>query len=229
MVYESRVGDVFTLGASSWRIEEITRDQVLVIPAPGHTGRLPFWTGDQVGRPAELGKALGAFRRRTLARCQSLEDNAKENHGGDLLELEELGLDAFARQNLVQFLHDQQEATGIVPDEKTLVLERFHDELGDWRIVLHTPYGRGVNAAWALAVGARISERTGIDAQAVASDDGIVLRLPESDEEPGADLFMIDPDDIEALVAEQVGNSALFASRFRECAARKSSRDRGIT
>ncbi|APQ55833.1 ATP-dependent helicase [Corynebacterium pseudotuberculosis] len=220
MVYESRVGDVFTLGASSWRIEEITRDQVLVIPAPGHTGRLPFWTGDQVGRPAELGKALGAFRRRTLARCQSLEDNAKENHGGDLLELEELGLDAFARQNLVQFLHDQQESTGIVPDEKTLVLERFHDELGDWRIVLHTPYGRGVNAAWALAVGARISERTGIDAQAVASDDGIVLRLPESDEEPGADLFMIDPDDIEALVADQVGNSALFASRFRECAAR---------
>lgn len=219
MVYESRVGDVFTLGASSWRIEEITRDQVLVIPAPGHTGRLPFWTGDQAGRPAELGKALGEFRRRIVGRRHALA-GSEQDRSDDLVELEELGLDAFARQNLLQFLREQEEATGIVPDEKTLVLERFRDELGDWRIVLHTPYGRGVNAAWALAVGARISERTGMDAQAVASDDGIVLRLPESDEEPGADLFVIDADDIEAIVAEQVGNSALFASRFRECAAR---------
>ncbi|MFC6317986.1 Lhr family helicase [Corynebacterium gerontici] len=205
MVYESRVGDIFTLGASSWRIEEITRDQVLVTPAPGHTGRLPFWSGDQAGRPAELGAALGAFRRHVLANPE---------------ELDGIGLDERARRNLVAFLQEQREATGIVPDEQTLVLERFRDELGDWRVVLHTPYGRGVNAAWALAVGARIAQETGMDAQAVSSDDGIVLRLPEAEQEPSASVFVVDPDEIEDIVAEQVGNSALFASRFRECAAR---------
>lgn len=202
MVYESRVGDVFTLGASSWRIEEITRDQVLVTPAPGHTGRLPFWTGDAAGRPAELGKALGAYRRSVLANP------------------EESGLEGWAHDNLVAYLQEQEEATGIVPDENTLVLERFKDELGDWRIVLHTPYGKGVNAAWALAIGAKIAEETGMDAQAVAGDDGIVLRLPEGDEDPSAALFMFEPEEIETLVTEQVGNSALFASRFRECASR---------
>ncbi|AGF71847.1 ATP-dependent helicase [Corynebacterium halotolerans] len=205
MVYESRVGDVFTLGATSWRIEDITRDQVLVTPAPGHTGRLPFWTGDQAGRPFELGQALGAFRR--------------EVHG-DPDRAGGLGLDGNARHNLVAYLAEQAEATGIVPDERTLVLERFRDELGDWRVVLHTPFGRGVNAAWALAVGARVAETTGMDAQAVAGDDGIVLRLPEGEQEPDASLFLFDADDIADLVTEQVGNSALFASRFRECAAR---------
>lgn len=205
MVYESRVGDIFTLGASSWRIEEITRDQVLVTPAPGHTGRLPFWNGDQLGRPVELGKALGAFRR--------------EAHG-DAAVLAGWGLDRRSQSNISAFLSEQEEATGVVPDEKTLVLERFRDELGDWRVVLHTPFGRGVNAAWALAVGAQIAERTGMDAQAVAGDDGIVLRLPEGEVDPGAELFAIPSEDIEAIVTEQVGNSALFASRFRECAAR---------
>ncbi|MDO5512906.1 ATP-dependent helicase [Corynebacterium sp.] len=203
MVYESRVGDVFTLGASSWRIEDITRDQVLVTPAPGHTGRLPFWTGDAAGRPYELGLALGAYRRSVHASPAIVED-----------------LDAYARDNLVAFLAEQEEATGVVPDEKTLVLERFRDELGDWSVVLHTPFGRGVNAAWALAVGAQIAERTGMDAQAVAGDDGIVLRLPEGEAEPDAALFLFDADDIADLVTEQVGGSALFASRFRECAAR---------
>ncbi|MDO5671040.1 MAG: ATP-dependent helicase [Corynebacterium sp.] len=203
MVYESRVGDVFTLGASSWRIEDITRDQVLVSPAPGHTGRLPFWTGDAAGRPYELGLAVGAYRRRVHADAGVVAD-----------------LSGYARDNLVAFLTEQAEATGVVPDEKTLVLERFRDELGDWRVVLHAPYGRGVNAAWALAVGARIAERTGMDAQAVAGDDGIVLRLPEGDTEPDASLFLIDADDIADLVTREVGGSALFASRFRECAAR---------
>ncbi len=203
MVYESRVGDVFTLGASSWRIEDITRDQVLVSPAPGHTGRLPFWTGDAAGRPYELGLALGAYRRDVHADPSVVRD-----------------LDDHAHTNLVAFLAEQEEATGVVPDEKTLVLERFRDELGDWRVILHTPFGRGVNAAWALAVGARISERTGMDAQAVAGDDGIVLRLPEGEADPDASLFLFDADDITDLVTEQVGNSALFASRFRECAAR---------
>ncbi len=205
MVYESRVGDVFTLGASSWRIEEIDRDRVLVTPAPGHTGRLPFWNGDQAGRPAELGRALGAFRRLAAA---------------DAAVLDEIGLDQWARDNLTAYLADQASATGVIPDEKTLVLERFRDELGDWRVVLHSPYGRGVNAAWALAAGARFSEATGMDAQPVASDDGIVLRVPDAAAEPSSDLFLIDPDEVEAIVAGQVGNSALFASRFRECAAR---------
>ena len=205
MVYESRVGDVFTLGASSWRIEQIDRDRVLVTPAPGHTGRLPFWNGDQAGRPAELGKALGAFRRLAAT---------------DDAVLEDIGLDPWARDNLTAYLEEQAQATGVIPDERTLVLERFRDELGDWRVVLHSPYGRGVNAAWALAAGAKFSRATGMDAQPVASDDGIVLRVPDSAAEPSSDLFLIDPDDVEAIVADQVGNSALFASRFRECAAR---------
>lgn len=205
MVYESRVGDIFTLGASSWRIEQIDRDRVLVTPAPGHTGRLPFWNGDQAGRPAELGKALGAFRRLAAA---------------DGAVLEDIGLDPWARDNLTAYLEEQAQATGVIPDERTLVLERFRDELGDWRVVLHSPYGRGVNAAWALAAGAKFSRATGMDSQPVASDDGIVLRVPDSAAEPSSDLFLIDPDDVEAIVAEQVGNSALFASRFRECAAR---------
>lgn len=206
MVYESRVGDIFTLGATSWRIEEITKDQVLVSPAPGHTGRLPFWTGAAQGRPYELGRAVGAFRRQVSADSEALGRFS--------------GLNAHAKANIVRFLQEQAEATGVVPDESTLVLERFRDELGDWRVILHTPFGHGVNAAWALAVGARISETTGLDAQPVAGDDGIVLRLPDADETPGASLFLFDPEEVVELVTQQVGNSALFASRFRECAAR---------
>ena len=203
MVYESRVGDVFTLGATSWRIEDITRDQVLVTPAPGHTGRLPFWNGDGAGRPYELGKALGEYRREVFSSPEVIAD-ADDN----------------ARSNIVAYLQEQNEATGVIPYEKTLVLERFRDELGDWRVVLHTPFGRPVNSAWALAVGARVGERTGMDPQAVAGDDGIVLRLPEAESEPDGSIFAFDTDEIADIVAEQVGNSALFASRFRECAAR---------
>ncbi|MGO1605770.1 MAG: DEAD/DEAH box helicase, partial [Corynebacterium casei] len=203
MVYESRVGDVFTLGASSWRIEDITRDQVIVTPAPGHTGRLPFWSGDSAGRPYELGQHIGAFRRDAHADPELIKH-----------------ADAWAKDNLSAFLQEQHEATGSIPDDSTLVMERFKDELGDWRIVLHSPFGRGVNAPWALAVGARVAERTGMDAQAVAGDDGIVLRLPEGEAEPDASIFAFDPDEIEDIVTEQVGGSALFASRFRECAAR---------
>ncbi len=203
MVYESRVGDVFTLGASSWRIENITRDQVQVTPAPGHTGRLPFWSGDGLGRPYELGKAVGELRRQ--AKSPAVLDP---------------GLDERARTNLVDYLTEQEEATGIVPDDTTLVLERFTDEVGDWRVVLHTPFGKAVNAAWALATGWRVAQETGMDAQAVAGDDGIVLRLPQGDTQPDTSIFMFDADEIADIVTEQVGNSALFASRFRECAAR---------
>ncbi|MCO5987558.1 ATP-dependent helicase [Actinoallomurus spadix] len=218
MVYESRVGDVFVLGASSWRIEDITPDRVLVSPAPGHPGKLPFWHGDAPGRPAELGRALGAFSRELSA----LEpDRARER-------LRASGLDDWAAGNLVAYLAEQRDATGYVPDDRTLVVERFRDELGDWRVVVHSPFGARVHAPWALAMAARLRERYGVDAQAAHSDDGIVLRIPDTgaafDETgaapPAGDLAVFDPEEIERIVTDELGNSALFASRFRECAAR---------
>ncbi|WP_236006652.1 Lhr family helicase [Nakamurella leprariae] len=245
MVYESRVGDVFALGSSSWRIVEITHDQVLVVPAPGQPGRLPFWKGDTLGRPAELGRAHGEFVRR----ISSLDAPAAA------VELTGAGLDVFAADNLLAYLTEQREAVGLVPDERTLVLERFRDELGDWRLVLHSPYGAAVHAPWALVIAARMRERFGVDVQAMHSDDGIVLRLPDTDitssgplfDDPdldGADdLFpfggagrgadgggaegpalldavLLDPASVEAEVTAEVGGSAVFAARFRECAAR---------
>ena len=211
MVYESRVGDVFALGATSWRIQDITHDRVLVTPAPGVPGRLPFWKGDAPGRPAELGAAIGSFMRElaALPRAQA-ETRAREG-----------GLDEFAAGNLVTYLHEQVEATRVLPGDTTLLLERFRDELGDWRLVLHSPYGTPVHAPWALAINARLRERLGVDGQAMASDDGIVIRIPDSDAEPpGADLVVFDPEEIDQLVTQEVGGSALFAARFRECAAR---------
>ena len=368
MVYESRVGDVFALGATSWRIEEITHDRVLVTPAFGLPGRLPFWHGDSLGRPAELGAALGEFVRtagqaierapttridalldaapspgpdyraipesadrpskplrpngsgpgqqfdglgspeatssgrstrrdtspgatdfsapgaaaqtesstdtRSSEPSQTKGSTAEQNAGNSaepgsssrsqrrrtppddsasvdsrrkqaraggnrvstpsrsksrkVTDLDELGnivhaagLDDFATANLVALLRDQQSATGHLPTDRTLLVERFRDELGDWRVVLHSPYGLPVHAPWALAVGARLRERFGVDAAPQASDDGIVVRLPDTtDDPPGADLFVFEPDEIDDVVTEQVGGSALFASRFRECAAR---------
>ncbi|MFE3195598.1 ATP-dependent helicase [Nocardia sp. NPDC059240] len=274
MVYESRVGDVFALGATSWRIEEITFDRVLVTPAFGQPGRLPFWHGDSLGRPAELGAALGEFVRlagqaveehragdksattRTAAsdpvdlatalgefaagkpeerpgkggsKTKSTGGKAKSAGGkaksAPRSALEQVsaaaGLDENATGNLVSLLAEQREATGQLPTDKTLVVERFRDELGDWRVVLHSPYGLPVHAPWALAVGARLRERFGVDAAPTPSDDGIVVRLPDTtDDPPGAELFVFETDEIDDLVTEQVGGSALFASRFRECAAR---------
>jgi ATP-dependent Lhr-like helicase len=215
MVYESRVGDVFTLGSSSWRIEEITHDRVLVTPAPGQPGKLPFWHGDAQGRPAELGRAVGAFLRE-LAR---LDDEAAQARARTA------GLDAWAADNLVAYLRDQQEATRHLPDDRTLVVERFRDELGDWRVVVHSPFGGQVHAPWALAVAARFRERFGVDVQAMHGDDGLVLRLPDVETDDGkapdvADLVLLDPADVEDLVTTELGGSALFAARFRECAAR---------
>ena len=211
MVYESRVGDVFALGATSWRIEDITHDRVLVSPAPGLPGRLPFWKGDSLGRPAELGRAVGAFVRE-LGHLDA--DAAKQRACA-------AGLDDWAADNLVGFLDEQRAATGHLPSDRTLVVERCHDELGDWRLIVHSPYGARVHAPWALAIGTRLRERYGIDAQAMAGDDGIVLRIPETDANPpGADLCVLEPDDIEEVVTAELGASALFASRFRECAAR---------
>jgi ATP-dependent Lhr-like helicase len=211
MVYESRVGDVFALGATSWRIEDITHDRVLVSPAPGQPGRLPIWKGDQLGRPAELGAAIGAFTRELSALPH---DEAVARGRG-------AGLDEWAANNLVMFLDEQREATNTLPSDRTILVERFRDELGDWRIVVHSPYGAQVHAPWALAIGVRLRERYGIDAQALPGDDGIVLRVPETDQEPpGAEVVMFEPDEIEEIVTSEVGGSALFASRFRECAAR---------
>ncbi|MEU2583385.1 ATP-dependent helicase [Streptomyces avermitilis] len=235
MVYESRVGDVFTLGTSSWRIEDITRDRVLVSPAPGVPGRLPFWKGDQLGRPLELGRALGAFLREVGALPK---DDAR-------LRLLAAGLDAWAADNVLSYLAEQREACGHVPDDRTIVVERFRDELGDWRVVVHSPFGAQVHAPWALALGARLAERYGMDAQVMHADDGIVLRLPDADlmgldlldQEPtkagtsfdtagaeqapiGAADVAFDKGEVNQIVTDQVGGSALFASRFRECAAR---------
>ncbi|GAA2794558.1 ATP-dependent helicase [Kitasatospora sp. CM 4170] len=229
MVYESRVGDVFTLGTTSWRIDEITHDKVLVTPAPGVPGRLPFWKGDTLGRPLELGRALGAFTRELGALAPEAAT----------ARLKQAGLDDWAAGNLLDYLAEQRTACGHLPDDRTIVVERFRDELGDWRIVIHSPFGAQVHAPWALALGARLREKHGLDPQVMHADDGIVLRLPDADllapdfdfgrpaEKPadddapvGADAALFDPGEIEQLVTDQVGGSALFASRFRECAGR---------
>lgn len=210
MVYESRVADVIALGATSWRIEEITSDRVLVTPAFGQPGRVPFWKGDGLGRPAELGKAIGAFTKDLAARPKGIEDRLRDS-----------GLDEWAVQNLLRFVEEQKQATGAVPTDTTLLVERFRDELGDWRVVLHSPYGMPVHAPWALAISARIRERLGVEGSAMAGDDGIVVRLPETDADPpGAELFLFEKEELEELVTLEVGGSALFASRFRENAAR---------
>ncbi len=210
MVYESRPGDVFVLGASSWRIEEITHDRVLVTPAPGVPGRMPFWHGDAPGRPVELGRALGAFMRelggmKPEAQLQRLRDG---------------GLDEFAAQNVVQYLAEQREATGVLPDDRTIVVERFRDELGDWRMCIHSPFGARVHVPWAQAIEARVRERLGLEVQTMVDDDGIVVRLPEADEAPPGESVLFEPEEVEELVTDAVGGSAMFASRFREAAAR---------
>ncbi|QDG87205.1 DEAD/DEAH box helicase [Pseudarthrobacter sp. NIBRBAC000502770] len=211
MVYESRVGDVFALGATSWKIEDITHDRVLVSPAFGQPGKLPFWKGDSLGRPVDLGRALGAFVRELSA----------SDAGPATERCKASGLDDFAANNLIQYLTEQKQATEVVPSDTTLVVERFHDELGDWRVILHSPFGMPVHAPWALAVGQRLHQRYGLDGSAMAADDGIVLRVPMmEDEPPGAELFLFDPEELEQIVTAEVGGSALFASRFRECAAR---------
>ncbi|MDN5855927.1 MAG: hypothetical protein L0K86_24430, partial [Actinomycetia bacterium] len=203
MVYESRVGDVFALGTTSWRIEDITHDRVLVTPAYGEPGRLPFWKGDAPGRPVELGRAVGEL----------LRAMAGSKASAALQRCRDAGLDDWAIANLGALVEEQRAATGRVPHDRQLLVERFRDELGDWRIVLHSPYGMQVHAPWALAVGARVRDLYELDGAVVASDDGIIVRLPETDAEPpGAELFTFDADEIEATVAAEIGGSALFAA-----------------
>jgi ATP-dependent Lhr-like helicase len=210
MVYESRVGEVFTLGSSSWRIADITHDRVLVTPAPGVPGKLPFWHGDAIGRPLELGRALGAFTR----------EIAKLPKPQALSRLTSAGLDEWAADNLLSYLAEQQDATGQLPDDRTIVVERFRDELGDWRVVVHSPFGAQVHAPWALAIAARLRERYGVDVSTMHADDGIVLRIPDTDQPPPPQLALLGSDEVDEVVTREVGGSALFASRFRECAAR---------
>ena len=211
MVYESRRGDVIVLGASSWRIEDITRDRVIVSPAPGEQGRMPFWHGDKPGRPIELGRAVGAFTRTLRG---SRRDAALERLERDV------GLDRLAAGNLVAYLEEQQEATGAVPDDRTVVVERFRDEIGDWRMCVLSPFGSRVHAPWAVAIEARMLERFGPGAQVLWSDDGIVVRLPESVDRIPAEDLVFDPDEIEQHVVASLPQTAMFASVFREAAAR---------
>ena len=213
MVYEARPGQAFLLGASSWRIEEIGRDRVIVTPAPGAPGAVPFWKGDSIGRPKELGEAIGAFSRWAVE-----QEPATLEHDYDL--------DERAARNLLAYLQEQQAATRVLPSERTLVLERFRDEIGDWRLCLLSPYGARVHKAWALAISARIRERLGLEADAISSDDGIVLHLPELDADEAdslpsaAELILLEPDEVEQAIMAELGDSALFGARFRENASR---------
>jgi ATP-dependent helicase Lhr and Lhr-like helicase len=211
MVYESRPGETFVLGASTWRIEDITFERVTVTPAPGEQGKMPFWHGDRPGRPLELGRALGAFQREMRGLGA---DVATERLMG------EYRLDRFAAGNVVTYLDEQAQATGVVPDDRTVVIERFRDEIGDWRVCILTPFGTPVHAPWAMAIERRLIERYDMPIETMWSDDGIVLRLPEAaDHVPLADLI-IDPDDIDELVVGALPQTSLFSARFRECAAR---------
>jgi ATP-dependent helicase Lhr and Lhr-like helicase len=207
MVYEARPGQTFLLGATTWRIEEIGRDRVIVTPAPGLPGAVPFWKGDGIGRPKELGEAIGAFARWAVEQPASTLER-------------DYDLDRRAARNLVEFLLEQQAATRVIPSDRAIVIERFRDEIGDWRLCVLSPYGGRVHAAWALALSARIRDELGLESDAIWSDDGIIVHLPDADEPPGADLVMIEPDEVEDRVVAELASSALFGARFRENAAR---------
>ncbi len=207
MVYEARPGQTFLLGATTWRIEEIGRDRVIVTPAPGLPGAVPFWKGDGIGRPKELGEAIGAFAR------EAAEATAEELRAG-------YDLDENAATNLIEFVREQQQATRVVPSDRAIVVERFRDEIGDWRLCVLSPFGGRVHAAWSLALSARIRDELGLEADAIYSDDGIIVHLPDAEEPPGAELALIEPDEVEDIVVGELGGSALFGARFRENAAR---------
>jgi ATP-dependent helicase Lhr and Lhr-like helicase len=211
MVFESHPGETFILGASTWRIDDITHDRVLVTPAPGEPGKMPFWKGDGPGRPLEFGRRIGALVRelRALPKPAALTRLVSEHD-----------LDPGAAENLLRFLEDQEEATGVVPDDRTVVIERCRDELGDWRVCVLTPFGSRIHIPWAMAVSARIRAAGGPEVETLWSDDGFVLRFPDTDEPPDADWFMVEPGEATALVLRQLGTTALFAGRFREAAGR---------
>ncbi len=211
MVFESRPGDLIMLGASTWRVESITRDRVIVSPAPGEPGRLPFWHGDGPGRPLELGQAIGAFVRQ-LGRMGQARTAAwlKAN----------TPLDEFAAQNLAAYIAQQKEHTGTLPTDRAITVERFRDELGDWRVCILTPFGARIHAPWAIALQQRLGEQNGFEIQVMYTDDGIVLRFADVEELPPLETLLPDPDDVEELVTAQLAGTALFAGLFRENAVR---------
>lgn len=211
MVYESRVGETFLLGASTWRIDDITPERVVVTPAPGQPGKMPFWHGDGPGRPVELGRAMGEFVRevRGLASEEALGRLEEQNH-----------LSSLAASNLIGFLAEQAAATGSVPDDRTIVIERFPDEIGDWRVCILSHFGARIHAPWALALRARLAESWGSDVEIMWSDDGIILRLPESLERLPVDELLIEPEELDEIIVSNLPGSAMFAARFREAAAR---------
>jgi ATP-dependent Lhr-like helicase len=211
MVFESRVGETFVLGASSWRIQEITHDRVLVTPAPGEPGKMPFWKGDRAGRPLELGLAIGRLMH-DLVRLTPAAAVHRLTTDHDL--------DARAAEHLLEYLRDQVAATRALPDAGTIVIERVRDELGDWRICVLSPRGGRIHAPWAMAVAAKIREETGIDVETIWGDDGFVVRFPDVEQPPEPRLLLPDPDEVQALVVRQLGATALFAAKFRENAAR---------
>ncbi|MGE5595661.1 MAG: DEAD/DEAH box helicase, partial [Hyphomicrobiales bacterium] len=212
MVYESRPGETFLLGATTWRIEQITRDRVIVAPAPGEPGKMPFWKGDGVGRELDFGRAIGAFIREIEAVRD--EDEAVRRLVRDH------DLDELAARNLLAYLAEEREATGALPSDRTIVVERFRDELGDWRVVILTPFGGRVHAPWAQAIEATLIERTGFDIQTIWSDDGIAIRFAGGDEVPSEELFFPSPEEVEDLVVGRLSETPLFASHFRENAGR---------
>jgi len=223
MVYESRTGETFLLGASTWRIQEITHDRVVVTPAPGQPGKMPFWHGDRPGRPLELGKAVGAYVRALVDEMPaSVEDAIAAGTVDDLLARirEESGLDQRAAQNLLMYLDEQRHATGAVPDDRTVVVERFRDEIGDWRVCLLTPLGARVHAPWAVALQSKLEAKYDLPVETVWSDDGIVIRLPESEDVLPTDELILDPDEVEELIVAHLPGTAMFASRFREISGR---------
>ena len=211
MVYESRPGETFLLGASTWRIEDITFERVTVTPAPGQPGKMPFWHGDRPGRPLELGRALGAFVR-------EMHDLDEPDALARLRD--EYALDAFAAGNVAQYLGEQAEATGVVPDDRTIVVERFRDEIGDWRVCILSPFGTPVHAPWAMAIEQRLLDRFDLPTETMWGDDGIVIRLPESADDLDTEVFVIDPDEIDDIVVAALPQTSLFSARFRECAGR---------
>ena len=211
MVFESRVGETFVLGASTWRIEAITHDRVLVSPAPGEPGKMPFWKAEGAGRPVEFGRAIGELVR-TLGALPAPAALARLTQEHDL--------DPGAAEQLLHYLGEQRATVGTLPDDRTVVIERCRDELGDWRVCVLSPFGRQVLAPWAMAVTARVREQTGLDVETMWTDDGFVVRFPESDEPPDSSLLLPPAEEVEGLVLRQLGATALFAGRFRECAAR---------
>ena len=222
MVYELRAGmhgDVVVLGASSWRVADISPNRVTVTPAPGVPGKLPFWKGDSVGRPIELGRAMGAFVRETEA---DLDDGSIGRVRASERLRRDHDLDPLAAENLLAYLEDERAATGVLPTDRRIVVERFRDELGDWRLVVLTPFGGRVHAPWTMALEARLADRLGLEVQTIWSDDGIAIRLPDGETSlDGVEsLLFPDPEEVEDLVVGRVGQSSLFASRFRENAAR---------